>query len=76
MRRGTILLQGVGLAGWALWAASRSTEIDFERRMIDSGAYETCAIGDGDGEMDLAMGGKTGLYLFTISSHRTEAGLG
>ncbi|HLK65897.1 MAG TPA: VCBS repeat-containing protein [Bryobacteraceae bacterium] len=47
-----------GLAAAAIWAASRPAEIPFAGRMIDPGAYETCAAGDinRDGRLDLVSG--------------------
>lgn len=45
-------------AALAVWAASRPDEISFEKRLIDPGAYEACAIGDInlDGRFDIVSG--------------------
>jgi hypothetical protein len=46
------------LAALALEAGSRPAEIPFEKRMLDPGAFETCAIGDinRDGRPDIVSG--------------------
>jgi len=46
------------LAAAVAWAASRPAEIPFEKRLLDLGAFETCAIGDinRDGRPDIVSG--------------------
>jgi hypothetical protein len=48
----------VALAAIAVQAGSRPAEIPFEKRMLDPGAFETCAIGDinRDGRPDIVSG--------------------
>ena len=54
MKRAGLIL----FAALALWAAGRPRDIPFEKRTIDLGANETCAVADinGDGKLDIVSG--------------------
>ena len=58
MKRNIALIVLCALAALAAWTAGRPAEIPFEKRMLDSGASETAAIADvnGDKRLDIISG--------------------
>jgi hypothetical protein len=50
MKRNIALVVLCALAALVAWTAGRPAEIPFEKRMIDSGASETAAIADVNGD--------------------------